>query len=349
MAVFLRRMTVGRGKICSAVLLFALLAFVPSCSFPVGDNHGAGAEVKEEAGGKRLVSVPDIAPYMTLPKVEGRSFSEEPTQEEVETYAREKAMMIGGLPSEDGVKEGDTVLMNYVVHEGFEIAEAGLANNYLLTVGSGEMEAGFEEALLGMKAGETRFFALGEVEVQVTVQAVYAPVTLSEEWATGQGYESLSAFMDGAKDELLLSYKGGSEAFRGKVFETLLSEAEVLVYPEEDLEEAGEDFSSLMERYSASANMDTDTFLSSQGLTGDALEAGRESYAKKRVAEDLLLQGLMDELGISLEDAAAKKAEERLAKKYAEEDVEDLYQSFGERNVLSSVAYERVMDTLLGS
>lgn len=332
------RLRLGGGLL---LLCFSLL--LPGCALPGGE--GAPEKKEEKKAQTRLVSVPDVSPYLEMPSLSGRSFEKTPTQEEIEAFARRKALRLGGLSSQEPVEEGDTVLINYVVTEGHVTVEGGLANNYVLTVGSGEMVPGFEEALLGMREGETKAFSVEDAEIRVTVQQVEKPNLLTEEWAAGMGYESLAAFMDSAREELSLTYEG--EALRRRVFRELMGEARVLGYPEEDMEKAREDFADLMERYAQLSGMERDEFLESQGLTGENYEAAAESYARGKVANDLLLQGLVEELGIDLSDSVSGKVRESLAETYAKGKEKTLLQDYGEEAVLESVAYERVMDMLL--
>lgn len=79
---------------------------------------------------------------------------------------------------EDGqVEDGDTVVMDF---EGFvdgEAFEGGQAENYSLEVGSGSFIPGFEEQLVGKKAGE-------ETEVTVTFPEEYHAEDLAGKEAT---------------------------------------------------------------------------------------------------------------------------------------------------------------------
>jgi len=67
-----------------------------------------------------------------------------------------------------GAKSGDTVVINF---EGFLNGEqfpGGTAENFPLTLGSGQFVPGFEEQLVGAKKGEVR-------EVKITFPEQYVP------------------------------------------------------------------------------------------------------------------------------------------------------------------------------
>lgn len=68
---------------------------------------------------------------------------------------------------EGEVKVGDTVVMDYTGKIGEEVFEGGSATNYELEIGSHSFVPGFEEALVGHKAGET-------FDIKVTFPHEYA-------------------------------------------------------------------------------------------------------------------------------------------------------------------------------
>ncbi|MFA7378527.1 MAG: trigger factor, partial [Bacilli bacterium] len=75
---------------------------------------------------------------------------------------------------EDAAKLGDTVVMDF---EGFvdgKAFEGGKAENYALELGSGQFIPGFEDQLVGAKAGEDK-------EVNVTFPAEYVPELASKD------------------------------------------------------------------------------------------------------------------------------------------------------------------------
>jgi len=53
-----------------------------------------------------------------------------------------------------GIQEGDTVIFDFEGSLGGEVFEGGKAENHTLEIGSGQFIPGFEEKMIGMKAGE---------------------------------------------------------------------------------------------------------------------------------------------------------------------------------------------------
>ncbi|MBR4507349.1 MAG: FKBP-type peptidyl-prolyl cis-trans isomerase [Alphaproteobacteria bacterium] len=58
--------------------------------------------------------------------------------------------------SHAGAKNGDTVIIDFAGFDGGVQFDGGTAQNYPLTLGSGQFVPGFEEQLIGANVGETR-------------------------------------------------------------------------------------------------------------------------------------------------------------------------------------------------
>ena len=80
------------------------------------------------------------------------------------------AMLLCGCESnaENIAKNGDTVVIDFAGFLGEEQFAGGTAENYPLTLGSGQFVPGFEEQLVGAKIGESR-------DVNITFPENYVP------------------------------------------------------------------------------------------------------------------------------------------------------------------------------
>lgn len=96
--------------------------------------------------------------------------TDENVEEELKSLQEKNAELV---VKEDGaVEDGDTVVIDF---EGFvdgEAFEGGQADNYSLVIGSGQFIPGFEEQIVGMKAGE-------EKDVNVTFPEEYHAADLA--------------------------------------------------------------------------------------------------------------------------------------------------------------------------
>lgn len=80
------------------------------------------------------------------------------------------ALMLTGCESnaKDIAQNGDTVVIDFAGFLGDEQFAGGTAENYPLTLGSGQFVPGFEEQLVGAKIGESR-------DVKITFPQNYVP------------------------------------------------------------------------------------------------------------------------------------------------------------------------------
>ena len=312
----------------------------------------------------RLVSVEDVSPYVTIGAYSGLRLmapgvSEESVEEEIRSRLEADA---DTMKKQDTVQEGDTVLINFDGTLGFEILPACRAMNYYLTIGSGEMVPGFEQALIGMKRGDSRQFRItypdeaiwdslrGQaVDFSVTLQSFTRPAALTEEWAISQGYESVQAFRDAVRAELEEKQALDNTQMQELAWQMILDRSVVTEYPEADMAEARILFDSLMQRYADQGQMTLQEFVASQRMSEEDYTLMAEKYARGRVMQNLILQGIMDAEGIALDDARSGEIRSSLTSRFQMESVEALEEAFGRDEVDASVARERVMEVVLAS
>ena len=319
---------------------------------------------EEGAPSGRLVSVGDVSPYVTIGAYSGLRLtapgvSGESVEEEIRSRLEADA---DTMKKQDTVQEGDTVLINYDGTLGFEILPACRAMNYHLTIGSGEMVPGFEQALIGMKRGDSRQFRItypdeaiwenlrGQaVDFSVTLQSFTRPAALTEEWAKSQGYDSVQAFRDAVRAELEEKQALDNTQMQELAWQMILDRSAVMEYPEADMAEARVLFDALMQRYADQGQMTLQEFIASQRMSGEDYSLMAERYARERVTQNLILQGIMDAEGMTLDDARSEEIRASLASRFQMESVEALEEAFGRDEVDVSVARERVMDVVLAS
>ena len=78
------------------------------------------------------------------------------------------ALMACDSNAERLAQNGDTVIIDFAGFLGTEQFQGGTAQNYPLTLGSGQFVPGFEEQLIGAKIGESR-------DVNITFPTNYVP------------------------------------------------------------------------------------------------------------------------------------------------------------------------------
>ena len=269
--------------------------------------------------------------------------------EEIAARLREDAAAPKGKDA--FIQEGDEAVINYFGMIGFETVDQSTANNYTLVVGSHEMASGFEEALLGMKAGETKKFEItypendssmpelagSTVTYQVTVQSFTRTPELSEEWAAEQGYGSLEEFRQAVISDLEAQIE--SEAIDyGEAFWKLVCEnSSVIDYPEQDLLLGVEEYRQMTENYASYAQMDVASFLRSQNIDETKYQALAMEYARRLVKQNLIVQAILDTEGVDLYGTQADEVRDRFVKSYAVKDRAELEERFGSRQIDESV------------
>jgi len=89
-------------------------------------------------------------PEFDKPKVTAKAVTDR-----IQEIAKAQAPLVD-IEEERGLEEGDTAIIDFEGFEGGEPFEGGKAEEFALTIGSGQFIPGFEEALIGMKAGEEK-------------------------------------------------------------------------------------------------------------------------------------------------------------------------------------------------
>lgn len=129
-----------------------------------------GEEPLEKGKGFEVTVTVTCAPEVEVKDYKGiqiekieHPVTEEDIQKELEAVQKRNARLV---VVEREAKDGDTVILDYAGFVGDEQFEGGTAENQSLKLGSGTFIPGFEEQLIGAKAGD-------EVDVKVTFPEEY--------------------------------------------------------------------------------------------------------------------------------------------------------------------------------
>ncbi|MCK5747576.1 MAG: trigger factor [Oricola sp.] len=172
--------------------------------------------------------------YEVIPPIEVKDFSSikvtrevvEIPEEEVEEQVKRIAQSAVEYETKSGkAADGDRVTMDYVGKVDGEAFEGGSAEDYPLVLGSGSFIPGFEEQLVGAKAGEEKdvtvtfpeeyqaeHLAGKEAVFSCTIKEVKEPVAaeLDDELAKKFGAESLDALKEQIRERLEAEYAGAA-------------------------------------------------------------------------------------------------------------------------------------------
>ena len=323
----------------------------------------------DESGSTRLVSVDNVEKYVTIAEYKGIALDHSVAGVTDENVEKRVAQNLQGKSEEvtdkDAViQNGDTATINFVGTKDGVAFEGGTANNYDLVIGSGTMIPGFEEGILGMKKGETKDITVTfpknyqsselagqEAVFQITVQSFKRPPELTDTWAAANtDYKTADEYRASVRTQLEQEAQDQAESsLRSTAWTTVYSNSEVVEYPEKDIEEATQEFRSQIEAYAKQGNMELEDFVKSQGVSMDDFEAQCQQYAQNKVKQNLIIQGIMDAEGMTLEDEESLAIQNELVEKYASGDLAALIDTYGQVAVDETIGLIRVEDFIIAN
>ena len=261
--------------------------------------------------------------------------SKEVTDAEVdEKVERERNNLAELIVKEGAVELGDTVVIDFVGSvDGVEF-DGGKGENFSLELGSGQFIPGFEDQLVGAKAGET-------VEVNVTFPEQYQAEDLAGKDAKFvttvhevKAKEVPALDDELAKDideevetldELKAKYRKELEsakeiafddAVEGAALELAVANAEIVELPEEmvhdEVHRAMNEFMGNMQRQGISPEM----YFQLTGTTEEDLHKQYEADADKRVKTNLVIEAIAKAEGFEASDEEIEKEINDLASEY---------------------------------
>ena len=261
-------------------------------------------------------------------------------------------------------REGDRVNLNYVGTRDGEAFEGGSAENSNLELGSGRMIPGFEDGIVGMKAGEQKTLQLSfpeeyhneelkgaAVEFAITLNAVeeMVPAALDEELFAKYGVEEggLETFRKEVQQNMARELKN---AVQGKVKQQVM---DALVAAHESLEvpraliarEIDAMRQQMFQQFGGAGGQDLDL----KSLLPDDMF---RDNAERRVKLGLVLAELVGKLELKADAAKVREAIEEMASTYQDpEEVINYYYSNQDQlsAIESRVLEDQMVEKLLES
>jgi trigger factor len=241
-------------------------------------------------------------------------------------------------------ENGDRVHVDFKGYIDGEAFEGGEAKDFPLDLGAGRMIKGFEEGILGAKAGEERTLDLSFPEdyhaeqlagkackFEVKVNKVLGPKLpeIDDDFAKGMGVEGgVEAMRDEIKKNMEREVAQTVEnRIKTQVMDKLLEENEV-PSPQAMVEQESRNLAQQMLANLQGQGMDP----SQLNLSGDMYK----EQAERRVKLGLLLSEIVQQQGIKASDAEVRGYVEELASSYQQpQEVIDWY--YGDKNRLAEV------------
>ena len=324
------------------------------------DSTDTDTKETDSSGENRLVSVKDVSKYVTIGEYKGLELtrtSQPVTDDDVQAEINYNLEDNGSEVKDGTVENGDTVTINFTGTIDGKEFDGGSAEDYELVVGDGEMIDGFEDGIVGMKSGETKELDLtfpddyyeesvaGKAVVfKVTLQKFTRPAELTDEWvAENTEYKTVDEYREAVKPQLedtavqTADYELYSDAWN-----EVQAASEIKDYPKEDVDAAKKSYQELNEKYVKDAGMEMADFLESQGMSEEDYESECQQYAESKVEQNLIVQGIMDAEGLSIDDEETQKLKDDLIKEYGFASIDEMIETYGEQEVNESLALLRV-------
>ena len=324
------------------------------------DSTDTDTKETDSSGENRLVSVKDVSKYVTIGEYKGLELtrtSQPVTDDDVQAEINYNLEDNGTEVKDGTVENGDTVTINFTGTIDGKEFDGGSAEDYELVVGDGEMIDGFEDGIVGMKSGETKELDLtfpddyyeesvaGKAVVfKVTLQKFTRPAELTDEWvAENTEYKTVDEYRAAVKTQLedtavqTADYELYSDAWN-----EVQAASEIKDYPKEDVDAAKKSYQELNEEYVKEAGMEMSDFLESQGMTEEDYESECQQYAESKVEQNLIVQGIMDAEGLSIDDEETQKLKDDLIEEYGFASIDEMIETYGEQEVNESLALLRV-------
>ena len=263
-------------------------------------------------------------------------------------------------------QDGDTVNINFVgtldgveFEGGTDSSEAGTD----LELGSNMFIDGFEEGLIGAKAGEEKVLNLTfpedyyedmagkDVVFTVTVNRVQETVVpeLTDEFVV----ENIGTYT--TAEEFVSEYRENlnKNSYYTQITQLLLNSCEVTEYPEDEVQEQKDTmmayYLSYAEYYASLTGLDTDTALYYvSGLAStEELETASEEYAYQMVKNLMIMREIASIEGIEVTEEEYNKRALEYAVSYGYEDIATLETDYGKEELEKTVLMDVVMDYLV--
>lgn len=328
------------------------------------------ADFSEIGKGKPLTVTIDVAVYPVVEVkdykgIEVEQVDPEVTEEDVDRdieamRKRNSRMVVADRP----VENGDTVILDYAGFVGDEQFQGGTAENQELKIGSGMFIPGFEEQLIGVKAGESKDVVVTfpeeyqakelagkEATFKCTVHEVKFEELpeLDDEFAKDVSeFDTLAELRDDARARILESVKlqcenEAKDKVIAQVYENNKIEAPATMVADE-MDRMIQELEQQM-RYQG---LNIQQYLQFTGSTLDDFCNEIKPEAEKRVATRIVLRSIGDVENVEVTDEDLDKELQRMSEAY-NTDPENIKKMLGEENLAffrKDIALTKVMDML---
>ncbi len=323
----------------------------------------------EKGKGFTYTATVAVKPSLELGEYKGFEYEEEKPEVTDEEIDAEIERLLGQnaelVVKEDGALEkNDTAVFDF---EGFvdgEAFEGGKAENHEMVIGSGQFIPGFEDQMVGMKAGEER-------DVNVTFPEDYQAENLKgkdaifktklHEIKVKETPELTDAFVkdldrEGVEtidqlktDTMNTLKKQKEEQSRNKAIDFAVDQASQnakVTIPQEMIDEEKNRMMDNTKRQAQQYGIDLDTYLQLTGMDKEQFEENLLKDAQRSIRYNLTLEAIAEKEGIEADEESIEKTYEDLSKQY-NMDVEQIKSQVNEGAVKQQIVFRKTIDFLV--
>ena len=262
----------------------------------------------------------------------------------VKATPKEVAAFINDLRTKEAVMQvkegeavkGDSVIIDFVGYLGDEAFEGGSANGYELELGSNSFVPGFEDQLVGIKAGEHRSILVTfptnyveqlkgkEARFEVTCQDVKEKVLpeLNEEF-----FADLK--LEGVKDEKTLKAHAKKQVLAKKEADARRTQVETIIntavdnatveIPSSMVKEEADAMLASVKKQVEDAGLSYADYVAIQGKTEEVLEEERKVEAIKNLKAMLVVENIIAKEGLEVTAERLEEVYKAIAAQYSME------------------------------
>jgi trigger factor len=319
----------------------------------------------------------DLSEYVTLGDYTGIkvtesaiSVSAEEIQAEIQTRLQTASTTI---EKKEGLAEiGQNVNISYVGKidgKEFEGGSTG-AGGATITLGNSGYIEGFDDGVIGMKVGEIKALDLKFPEdywnkdlankpVEFTVTLNFISVSNVPEYnlefiKTNSEYTTVKDYEKSVKKDLLATKEAAeAEEMSNTIWATVMDNAEILKYPETELQASKDTNRQYYEDYAENYGMEFAEFVTMYtGMTEAEYDEYLKEYAEAIVAQEMVMYSIARKEGITIGDSEYDKMLKEFMAEQGFESDEDFKSAYGtsfeeyagKGNIMKSFMLEKVLD-----
>lgn len=311
--------------------------------------------------------------YEVIPPIEIKDFSEikvtrpvyDVPSDEVEDQVKRVAESARSYEAKDGkAKEGDRVTIDYLGKIDGEAFDGGAGADQPLVLGSKDFIPGFEEQLVGLKAGDEKLVEVTFPEnyshpglagkaatFDVTVKGVEKPgdLEINDDTAKALGLESLDKLREIVKSQIESQF---GSITRQKVKRQLLDQLDEVYKFESPSKLVEAEFNNIWSQVNNDLQVAGRTF-EDEETTEDEARAEYQRLAERRVRLGLVLAEIGEKAGVQVDDNELQRALFDLVRRYPANQQQQIFDMYRQNpNALATlrapIFEEKVIDNLLG-